>query len=531
VRIVTNYVRLGINLALGLTFVPFMLHWLGDRAVGLIILLGAGVGVAAMFREITVRSVIRELGAAHHTSDAEHFRRIFNSSLAVSVVMACISGVFFTVLFFCVPLLKMPPEYFDAARVMVASQAVYIFVTTALSPIFNMLVVTERFVRYNLWILAERSTMLLSAVALSMLLGQCPDVASRSAALSDWAVLVAGLQCMTFLIPVALLIVGDARLRPSPALARRDGLKVVGRTIGLYVAVEFSSALYEKVGQLIVNLFFGLAGNTVFGIAYQFVSYVRQTTVGVTFGLDAVSARLSAGGGKKPLQALMHHSTRLHGLVAIPTGAAVFLLAEPLIRLWIGSRLHDPELYLPSIILTVRIMSISLTARAIAEGWLMILYGAGFLPRYAPLVLTGGIMFPPLVYALLKIMGAPSNPDLTLFIVPGTFCAMHFTIYLLMLPYIGAKCIGVRYGEMFLPLWRPAAITAASALVLVLLLPALAHDPTKPGLVALLVTGAAFGAVYALLAVTLVLNGQERDRFVLGPLRRILRRGGSIVRA
>jgi len=515
VRIVTNYARLGVNLALGLTFVPFVLHWVGNEAMGLIILLGAGVGLPAMFREITVRSVIRELGAAYHSGDSPHFRRIFNASLAISAGMACVAAALFVVLYFCLPLLSIPPGLLGAAHVMMVSQAVYICTTTALSPIFNMLVVTEKFVQYNLWVLAERSTMLLTAVFVHMVLG----VNSPGPALSEWSIIVAGLQCLVFLLPVAMIMASDPRLRPAPSCATRESVKTVGKTLGLYVAVESASAMYEKVGQLIVNLFFGLSGNTIFGVAYQFVSYVRQATVGVTFGLDAVSARLSSS-GTKPLQALMHHSTRLHGLVAIPVGTAVFLIAEPLIRAWVGGRLTDPEKYLPGIVLTVQIMSISMTARAIAEGWTTILYGAGFLRRYAPLVLTGGIIFPPLAISLLRLMGAPGNDSITLFIVPGTFGAMHFTIYLLILPWIAARCIGVSYAAMFLPLWRPVLITSIAGAVMALLLPVLADVPTRPGLIALGAAGAIFGTVYTVLAYGLVLSAEERERFVLGPLRR-----------
>ena len=43
---------------------------------------------------------------------------------------------------------------------------------------------------------------------------------------------------------------------------------------------------------------------------------------------------------------------------------------------------------------------------------------------------------------------------------------------------------------------------------------------------ALAVAVAAFGAVYVLLAMVLVLNGAERERFVWGPLRRLRKKGG-----
>ena len=150
IRIVTNYVRLGVNLALGLVFVRFVFGWIGNDAQGLIALLGAGVGIAAMFREITSRAVIRELGAAYHEQGRPRFPAVYNSALCVSLVTASVAALFFVGLYFYEPHMDVPDSLDRAARVLILSQLGYIFVTTAISPTFNMLIVTERFVSYNL---------------------------------------------------------------------------------------------------------------------------------------------------------------------------------------------------------------------------------------------------------------------------------------------------------------------------------------------------------------------------------------------
>ncbi|MEI2825136.1 MAG: hypothetical protein V9F04_01150 [Dermatophilaceae bacterium] len=46
-------------------------------------------------------------------------------------------------------------------------------------------------------------------------------------------------------------------------------------------------------------------------------------------------------------------------------------------------------------------MSVALTARAISDGWTMILYGAGFLRVYAPLVLVGAMFNPAITLGVL----------------------------------------------------------------------------------------------------------------------------------
>ncbi len=101
-RIISNYARLGGNLILGLVLVAFMLGWIRNDAVAVVSLLGAGSGFAAMFREITVRAVIRELASAHHSDDRDHFQAIFNSALLISSAAGGVVLIGFAILFYLV---------------------------------------------------------------------------------------------------------------------------------------------------------------------------------------------------------------------------------------------------------------------------------------------------------------------------------------------------------------------------------------------------------------------------------------------
>ena len=79
VRISSNYVRLGINLVMGLIFLPFMLSWLGNEPVGLIGLLGASTGVGAMFMTVSRAVMIWPL-VATPASRAARFTASPNTS-------------------------------------------------------------------------------------------------------------------------------------------------------------------------------------------------------------------------------------------------------------------------------------------------------------------------------------------------------------------------------------------------------------------------------------------------------------------
>jgi len=531
IRIIANYARLGIGLALGLLFVPFTLKWIGNDGLGLIILLGAGSGLAGMFREITNRAAVRELAAAMHSGDEDRFRTVFNSSLVVSALAAGIATVLFIAVALAIPLLNIPAHLIPAGRILIASQGAYLVIATLLSPIFNMLIVREHFVSYNLWSLLERCGLLISAV----LLAKVFKVTNVAQAIAWMGILCAALNLVTFLIPVIRLIASDPRLLPNFRFARRASVLEIFSTLKWYVVVETASSLHERVGQFIVAHYFtSSVGSNVWGIALQFVSYVRQATQGVTFGLDSVAARLSKDGPGQ-LKALIHHSTRMHGLVAIPAGLTVFVLADPLIHLWIGTRIQNPDQMLPAIITTVKIMGLALTGRAISDGWMMILYGAGHIRRYAPLVLMGGIANPVLSVLLIVLLPkftslpaplsttVPPQDNPLLLVPPLVFCAVFTAVHFFILPAIAARCLSIRYRDLFIPLWRPAVASALSAPVL-FFLPAFLSMRGVHSLLMLVTTGIVFAAIYGAAAGTLVLTATERERFVWSRIRRFTQR-------
>lgn len=535
IRIVANYFRLGLGLALGLIFVPFTLTWIGNDGLGLIILLGAGTGLAGMFREITTRAAVRELAAALHSGDDERFRIVYNSALVVSLISAAIAAAIFVAVILAVPFLNVPSHLVSAARVLIASQGVYLVITTFLSPIFNMLIVREQFVSYNFWSLLERSGLILSAIILAKVV-KLTDV-SRSV---QWlGILCSSLNLITFLIPVARLIASDPRYVPNFQSARRASVLEVFSTLKWYIVVETASSLHERVSQLVMSYFFtSSVGSIVFGIALQFVSYVRQATQGVTFGLDAVSARMS-NQGHTHLRALTYHSTRVHGLVALPAGLIVFVLADPLIRLWIGNRIEDPDQMLPAIITTVKIMGLALTARAISDGWMMILYGAGHIRRYAPMVLAGGIANPVLSVLLIVLLplftslpsaqsaSVPPQDNPLLFVTPVVFCVVFTVVHFFMLPGIAARCLTLRYRDLFVPLWRPIVATLLCSPILFFTPIFLSNQGIRSRLLSVIITGITFAVAYLIMAGILVLTGTERERFLWSRLRRAPGRGSE----
>lgn len=518
VRILSNYARLGATFIFGILLVPILIGHLGLDGFGLWGLIGATVGFADMFREIVRSSMNRELAAAYHDPDPEVFPRVYNAAVAIALGAAALASLVYVGIWFLLPYLQIPDELMGAARVVVISQGVYSVLFVALAPQFNMYIATERMVLNNTWQALDRGTHLLSAVILFLIVG----IEDPARGLSLYAALTAAMGVCLILAAVTVMGVLERRTIPRPSLVSRRGIRSILHTVGWNGVVVTSTNLHIRLDQLLLNLFFGVWANGVFTVGVRLTGYVRMLAQGMTDGLDAVSARISTTSQDNTLLALIRHSTRLHALVAFPACVLVLYLAEPMITLWVGKRLKNPEEDVPFAVAATTILVVGSTARAVGDGWIRILYGAGFVRRYATWILLAGVLNPIVAVALIWLL--PSDAVRPVFDkVSGpamAYAATTLLAYFGFVPFVAARCIGQSPSRFFRPLLRPVIATALATPVLV----AAANLPWEWSLAKLAVVCAAFGGAYGLLALFIAINADERAR-LLGLLKRAGRRG------
>ena len=512
-RIGTNYARLFISLVSGVILVPLLIAWLGTPAFGLISLLGASVGIAALAQDVIRQSLIRELAAGYHAGD-EPFRRAYNSAYVISFAAAAFTAIAFIALYFLIPVLNIQPDLVPAARWLIGAEGVYITLLLLVAPAFNMYVVTERFVFHNFHTAAFRSNYLIAAIILYLWF----NFADTGAAIKAYALLTTALNLLLLAFAVIRVVLIDRRLIPSPRYISRGTLGEISRTFGWNTGVILAMNLHERIPQFIVNIAFGLGTNALYGLALRLAGYVRMMTLGMTFGLDAVSSRLSAADDHERIKALIHHATRLHAMAALPGALFVFTLAEPLLRLWVGRHLDNPDHDIPLTVTLVQIMMFALMSRAISDGWIKVLYGAGHVKRYAPLVLVGGVLNP--IVAVLLLLVMPSSLRLH---APAIAFAVVFTVvHMLLLPVVGARCLGVTVRDMIGPVLRPALALLIPGTALALASNRIS-DAQAWSLAVLGLVAGAYGVLYGLFALFIVVTPRERRRIRDALLARVAR--------
>jgi O-antigen/teichoic acid export membrane protein len=511
-RIAMNYARLLLTLCLGIVFVRLILRSVGNDGFGLIGLLGSASGITSMVQMVVQRSMIRELGRAHHANDGQEFVGTYNSAIVLTWLAAGASCLLFLAMYLLLPWFRIPDNLLWAARWFVIAAAAQTAVVIALGAPMNMYLVKERMVAFNFWRTVERACFVAAAVYITY--GNLDeDIGQR---IVIYGFVTAALIAATHLSATTLIVLSDRRLVPHLGATNRPHLKAILGVGGWNAGVVASLNLHHHADNIIMNQAFGLFGSAVFTIAMRLTGYVRMLTTGMTVGLDAVSARVSSDdeSGNR-LARLIYHSTRMHGLAAIPAVLAMCLLAEPMLRLWIGSTVQDPDTTIPAAIIVTWALALGIAVHSIADGWITVLYGAGHIHRYGPLIIIGGIANP--IVAVVLLLTLPDNLRL---IAPALgYSSIMLVMHFILLPITTAKIVGTRLIDVYAPLARPALAAVIASPVLIAPL-WLAVAWSLPILLAVL---AGYGTVFAAVSYAVVLTRDERRRITQAVGRRISR--------
>ena len=504
-RITANYGRLAATMIMGIIIVPLQMKWLGIDGFGLIGLVGSSVGLGMMFQDMMRSSMVRELGAAWHKNDKGIFRAAYAASFQTSFGVTLITALFFTGIVSILPYMNIKESWIAPARWITMCEGLATCIIVLASPSVNMLVVREYFFWHNLWTVLRRSAYLIATVIPFLILKE-PDITKG---LYQYGTIVFIINASVTALVVIGFALTDKQMIPTCKGADKDSLKKVVSTFGWNSGVVVAMNLHERIANLIMNLFFGLWGNAIFSLALRLVSYIRMTTLGLTFGLDAVSARISSTKNGDSMKNMFRHSTRMLGFIAFPAMIIVFVFVEPLLRMWVGKSVSDPIKMLPPTEVLVRIMVIGLTCRAISDGWMKLFYGAGFINRYAPYVFAGGLFNP--LLAILFIFALPENTSYTGAAI--AYSIVFLVVHTIIMPVVTSHCINMTFKDVVRPSFRPLSLALVASPCL--FINSFIDNPEQIDWFELFIAIGLYGFVYLGLTWQFLLSVDERQKAIL----------------
>ncbi len=497
-RVASNYLRLLTTFVIGLVVVRLQLR-LGEDAFAFITLMLSNIGIALLLKEVVRAGVIPALGAAYHDEEHDNFRSVFNSALVVSFVVGVATAALFLSSTLFIPYLNIPAELHGAARYFIAFSAVGAFTTIVLSPVFHLYVVAERMVAYNFWLMLDRAGDLL-AVILTLCVAWNGSV---SQPIVCYVTLATASEVLIGVISAYFALWSTPRAQIALRTSSRKSITEFTRSAAWIVVTTIAMNLYTRVDTLLMNLYFGLVGTLVFGLASQATYYIRQLVMGVVSGVDAVSARVTKRESHANMLQLIRNSTSLQAVVIFPMMFSLMLFAEELVTLWVGGRLKAPDSTIPSIATMIRILTVGVASRSLSEGWMSILNGAGKVDRYARFIIVGGVLNASIALGFLWFMDSS-----TLFYIPAWICSVVlFAIHLVVIPVVVAR----EYKESVWAIVSPLVLPfVASVLCCVAAAGVCSFIP--PGLPQIIVYAGTLTLIYAICVYALVMSSQERSR-------------------
>ena len=288
-----NYVRLFMTVCIGLMLVRIILAGWGNDAWALIALLGGTLGIAAMLQDIVRQSMIRELGSALHSGDEDHFLSTYNSSLVITACVGVITCITIMIIVVILPLFKIPDELLEVARWLVVAKGIETVFAVLVGAPMNMYIATERMALSNLWIVVQRTCPIATAVWIIMVQG----IEDPINGLKTYAVVSSSLFVAVTTVAVLLIMALDRRLIPRLGLVSKKVIKELLHIGGWNAVAVTSLGIHIRIDAILMNLFLGLGGSLIYGFTSQLTSYVRMLAMGVSYGLDAVTTRITSNEG------------------------------------------------------------------------------------------------------------------------------------------------------------------------------------------------------------------------------------------
>lgn len=509
-NVASNWVGFALNAAVTLALTPFILRELGTARYGIWILTSSLIGYYGLldlgFRAGVTQYLTRYLAVGDYVKASE----CISSAVAVLGSLGC--GMFLLSLgaaYWAPRVFDLPPgmerEAFWCILVVGCSSAIQF----GLQPFTSVFTATQRFDLASLIGVVTR-VMTAGAIVFSLK--------------SGWGLIgVSASTCLVSAIDYVVRWQVARRLAPQLEVALRHSSWRRVREIGAFGAWNFLASINGFVYQHVPNLLIGstmpIAGVGFYALATGLTRQINSVLSPIPQVLYPAATELHVRGDHQGLERLYHDGTRLMLLVMVSVVLIAGFWAEDFYRLWIGQKYLTAGPF-SSVALLFQILLISVFtsySSAIAN---QVLVGAGHVRVVATLLICGSVVNLILTIALIRPYGLVGVAVATVIAsVLGDLVAM---------PLLVQRTLGLSAARMFRHAWtRPAAVTLLQALLMMAL-----RLLGQPGDWAhLMLRGLAAGIGSAIIALGIGLSVDERNRFLMRPLRRIWRGEPSIAEA
>lgn len=346
-NISTRYALIVVEMAIGLLLLPFNLKYFGEAHYGLWILLGSVTTHFSLLEMGSGSAMVKFVAQYRALKDG----RAINEIASSMVVMFGVIGVVTYGLIAAVAL-NLEHLFTISAEQAALGQWILLLIgvhVTANFPFSAYGGVTGGFQRYDI---NNRVAMVTTVVT----------------ALINVAVVLAGgtlimLVASTTAVRLAAYFVYASnahRVFPEldvrPSLFRKARVREVMGFSAYTTGIDWANKLNYQLDQIVIGAFLGPIAVAAWAPAERIVAGIQRLTNQMNGVLFPLMVDSDATHHQPRLQQILVEGTRFSLAAVLPVSAAVFVLADPLIRVWLGSKADELAAAIPVLqILTVAV--------------------------------------------------------------------------------------------------------------------------------------------------------------------------------
>ena len=488
-NISTRYLSIVVEMVIGLLLLPFNLKYLGEANYGLWVLLGSVTMHVSLLELGNGSAMVKFVAQYRALKDGRAINEIASSMFVVFGVL----GVAAYALLAAVAL-NLEHLFTLSAGQAVLGRWILLIIGIHVTANFPFSVyggVTGGFQRYDI---NNRVAVVTTIVA----------------ALVNVAVVLAGgtlivLVAATTAVRVAAYFVYAANahrvfpdLEVRPSLFTMTRVREVMGFSAYTTGIDWANKLNYQLDQVIIGAFLGPIAVAAWAPAERIVSGIQRLTNqmnGVLFPLmvDSDASRM-----RTRLQQILIEGTRLSLAAVLPVSAAVFVLADPLVRVWLGTKADD----LAGAVPVLQILTVAVAIRVGNATGTTLLKGTGKHRMLAVVNLATGVVNVGLSAALIGPFGLPG-------VAYGTLVPIAVAAVIVLFP-AACRHAGVPTALVLFRGVVPAVWPVFPAALLMWVL----RDLTGPRLAPLVLDGAAGAAVYFGLFIGIAIGARDRALYV-----------------
>ena len=323
------YIRMIFLMLISLYTSRILLKQLGVDDFGIFNVVGSIIAVFANLRGLFTSSIQRFLNYELGKGNEEKLIVIFNMSIIINIIMSVIFAALAESIgiWYLNNYINVPPERLFAAKVIFQISIISAVLSMLTVPYDALIVAHERLNFYALLSIFDGVFKIIVIYLLSLWGGD---------KLIFWGFLLLGLQIIGRVINVLYCRHHFKECRYK-LVWDKPYFKSMLAFSGWYYAASTGYSLSQEGINMLLNFYGGVVVNAARGIAYQVKNALSQIVNNINTAVNPYAIKIYAQGESSKFNEVLFFTSKLNVVVYACVAFPLFLLAESIVHLWLGS--------------------------------------------------------------------------------------------------------------------------------------------------------------------------------------------------